>query len=137
MSIDEVINELRGLNQLNVESKTLPTEAEVRMAEIALGVSFQADYRQFLLQASNIDYGIIEPAIVTDTPTHTNLIKMAQSAWRFMDLPHDLLPICEDNGDYYCMNAIGEVVYWSHNGASNEKWSDLATWIRNVWIARE
>ena len=54
-----------------------------------------------------------------------------------MDLPRDLLPICEDNGDYYCMNAVGEVVYWSHDGVSDEKWSDLATWIRKVWIARE
>jgi hypothetical protein len=137
MSIDEAIDELRSLAPQNVESKRLPTKEEVNATERALGVSFHPDYRRFLLQASNIDYGIIEPATVTETPIHTNLIWVAQSAWSLMDVPRDLLPICEDNGDYFCMNAIGEVIYWSHHGVTNEKWPDLATWIRKVWIARE
>jgi hypothetical protein len=137
MSIDDVINELRSLDQQKVELKRLPTEAEVDATEMALGVSFHPDYRQFLLQASNISYGIIEPATVTETPTHTNIIWVAESAWSLMNVPRDLLPICEDNGDYFCMNAIGEVIYWSHNGSTNEKWPDLATWIKKVWIARE
>jgi hypothetical protein len=51
-----------------------------------------------------------------------------------MEVPRKLLPICEDNGDYYCMNKKGEIVFWSADGASDEKWKDLATWIEEVWI---
>ena len=49
MSIDEVIDELRSLDQRKVESKRLPTETEIRMVENALEVSFHPDYRKFLL----------------------------------------------------------------------------------------
>jgi hypothetical protein len=59
---------------------------------------------------------------------------MAHDAWTQMELPRELLPICEDNGDYYCMNERGEVVYWSHAGSGDERWPDLATWIQQVWI---
>jgi hypothetical protein len=51
-----------------------------------------------------------------------------------LGVPDDLLPICEDNGNYFCMNRRGQVVFWDHNGASDEKWTDLATWINDVWI---
>ena len=50
------------------------------------------------------------------------------------DVFEELLPICEDNGDYYCLNQAGEVVFWSHNGATAEKWRNLADWIKQVWI---
>jgi hypothetical protein len=139
MLIDDVIGELRKLNHplsLSMPRK-LPTEGEIRAAEEVLGVVFHPDYRKFLLQASDVDFGIIEPATVTDIPTHTNIVHMAQAAWNLMALPRDLLPICEDNGDYYCLNTIGEVVYWSHNGVTNERWPNLATWIKQVWISRQ
>jgi hypothetical protein len=32
-------------------------------------------------------------------------------------------------------HTAGEVVFWSHEGATDERWPDLATWIREVWIA--
>ena len=43
--------------------------------------------------------------------------------------------MCEDNGDFYCINRTGEVVYWSHNGATDERWPNLATWISEAWIS--
>ena len=53
------------------------------------------------------------------------------------ELPRKFLPICEDNGDYFCMNRKGEVVFWSHDGATDEKWKDLATWIEEAWIGED
>ncbi len=44
------------------------------------------------------------------------------------------LPICEDNGDYYCIAPDGRVRFWSHDGPSDESWPDLATWVGEVWI---
>ena len=58
---------------------------------------------------------------------------MCQEAWE-IGVPEDLIPICQDNGDYYGMNKKGQVVFWSHDGATDEKWKDLATWIEEVWI---
>ena len=53
---------------------------------------------------------------------------------RQVGVPVDWLPICEDNGDYYCFVPDGKIRFWDHNGASDEHWPDLATWVKEVWI---
>jgi len=135
MNLTKAINELRRLNEPVPEPLRLPTEAEVRAAEQQLHVKFPEDYRRYLLEASDVIYGSLEPAIVVSDSGYLNLVEMATTAWNEMQLPLNLLPICEDNGDYYCLNEKEEVQFWSHNGLTDEKWDDLATWIREVWIA--
>ena len=49
----------------------------------------------------------------------------------------DLLPFVEDNSDYYCLNSRGEVVYWSHNGSTDERWPSIAAWHQQVCINRQ
>ena len=134
MKLPDVIAELRELNEPVPKPLRLPTAAEVNAAEAQLGLKFPADYRQYLLTASDVVYGSLEPAIVIPDAGHLNLADIAETAWDEMEVPRELLPFCEDNGDYYCLNQAAEVEYWSHNGATDEKWKDLATWIKEVWI---
>lgn len=134
MTLTEAIQELRALNETVPLPRRLPTEQEVDAAERDLGVKFHPDYRRFLLEASDVVYGTLEPAVVVPDSGYLNLVEMANEAWDEMELPRTLLPICQDNGDYYCINARGEIVYWSHNGTTDEKWHDLAAWIDELWI---
>lgn len=134
MNLTEVLAELRDLNEPVPKPLRLPTETEVHLAESSLGLKFPEDYRRYLLEASDVVFGAVEPAVVTPDAGHLSLVEMAESAWSDMELPRDLLPFCEDNGDYYCLAADGSVRFWSHNGATDESWTDLATWIKEVWI---
>ena len=134
MNLTDVISELRELNEPVPKPLRLPTEAEVTAAENQLGVKFRPDYRRYLLEASDVVYGSREPAIVIPDAGHLSLVDIAETAWDEMEVPRELLPFCEDNGDYYCLNQAGQVEYWSHDGATDEKWKDLATWIKEVWI---
>jgi hypothetical protein len=134
VNLADVIAELRELNEPVPKPLRLPTADEVRAAEDQLAVKFPDDYRRYLLEASDVVYGSREPAVVIPDAGHLSLVEMAESAWDEMDVPRELLPFCEDNGDYYCLNNKGEVEYWSHDGATDEKWKDLATWIKEVWI---
>ena len=134
MELSEVISELRKLNQPVPRPFRLPTEGEIRAAEEQLGVSFHNDYRQFLLEAGDVVYGTREPAMVTPDAGHRDLIQMAEAAWDADGVPPNLLPFCFDNGNYFCLNEAGEVVYWDHNGTTDEKWANLAAWIKQVWI---
>ena len=134
MNLSDVIAELRELNQHVPQPLRLPTPLEVDAAEDLLGVKFPADYRRYLLEASDVVYGSIEPGIVIRDAGHLSLVQIAETAWNEMEVPRELLPFCEDNGDYYCLNQAGEVEYWSHDGSTDEKWKDLATWIKEVWI---
>ena len=134
MILPDVIAELRELNEPVPKPLRLPTADEVNAAEQQLAIKFPDEYRQYLLAASDVVYGSLEPAIIIPDAGHLNLVDIAETAWDEMEVPRELLPFCEDNGDYYCLNEAGEVEYWSHNGATDEKWKDFATWIKEVWI---
>lgn len=136
MNLDQVIQELRELNELVPKPMRLPTPDEVTRAQQQLGVTFHADYRKYLLEASDIVYGTLEPCTVIPDGGHSDLIAVARNAWDKVGVPRDLIPICEGNGDYYCIETSGQIVFWSHNGVTDEKWPDLATWIKRVWIEK-
>src|SRR5262249_17587290 len=133
-TLDQAIAELRKRNEPVPTPMRLPTEAEVADYESKLEVTFHPDYRKFLLEASDVVFGTLEPATITDPDSHTDLLTGCDGAWEDYEMPRKFLPICEDNGDYYAMNKKGQVVFWSSDGATDEKWPDLATWIEQVWI---
>ena len=137
MNLSEVIAELRELNEPVTKPFRLPTEQEVSAAEKRLNIKFHDDYRRFLLEASDVVVGSLEPAMVAADCGYLDLCELAEYVWDEMELPLVLLPICEDNGDYYCLNKKGEIEFWTSNGATDQKWQDLATWIKEVWIDSE
>lgn len=53
---------------------------------------------------------------------------------REQGLPEDWLPICEDNGSYYCLTPNDTVRYWTLDGYSNDTWEYLSDWVEQVWI---
>jgi len=61
MHIEEAIAELRPLNEPVPKPAPLPTEADVSAAERLLGLEFPADFRRYLLEASDVVYGTKEP----------------------------------------------------------------------------
>lgn len=133
MNLDGAIAELRKRNEPVPKPARLPSEAEIRSVERQLEVLFHPDYRRFLLEASDVVYGVIELATIDSPSSHSHLPKVVASA-RDYGVPADLLPFCEDNEDFYCLSPNGEVHYWSHNGWASEKWRDLAHWIQDVWL---
>jgi hypothetical protein len=136
LTLDLVFKELRELNLVVPKPQRLPTEEEVDDADRQLEIQFHPDYRRFLLEASDDVVPVKEPATVTSPPGSHDLIVNASLAWTKMGVPPELLPICEDNRGYYCMNMGGEIAFWSHGVVSYEKWANLATWIKEVWIER-
>ena len=135
MTLPEAIERLRGLNTPVPRPPRLATGAEVTAAESALSIQFPDDYRYFLLHGSDVVYGTLEPAVVTPDAGHLSLVEVAQNAWT-AGVPKDLVPFCEDNGDYYCIRKDGRVMLWSHDGMFSGEWQDLAQWILDVWIGQ-
>jgi hypothetical protein len=135
MELDEVLPILRSRNESVPRPLRLPTHAEVEVAEQRLAVRFHPDFVRYLLECSDVVCGTVEPVTITRPEAHTDLFKVAESAWAGYGVPRELLPICHDNADFYCMNSSGEVLFWSHNGRSSEKWKNLADWIQDMWLA--
>lgn len=131
--MDSVIAQLRELNESVAKPLRLPSLDEVELVEKQLSLTFHNDYRRFLLEASDVVFGTIEPATIPEDSGHTYIVDIVKAA-RQNGVCDTLLPIAEDNGDFYCMNELGEVVFWCHDGVANEKWPNLATWIQEVWL---
>ncbi|MBB4575707.1 SMI1/KNR4 family protein [Rhizobium lentis] len=122
--INDVIAELKALAITTPKTPPLPNDVLLDQYEADIGFTFPEDYRKFLKEASNVFVGTLEPLIVTDTRNARGELSIALIEARRVGLPHDLLPICEDNGDYYCFAPDQSIRLWDHNGLSSEKWQD-------------
>ncbi len=131
--MDTIIPQLRARNEPVPNPMRLPSEEEVRAIEASANISFPPDFRRYLLEASDVVFDALEPVTVTRPEAHTHFANVLASA-REWGVPADLIPICEDNADFYCVARSGEVVFWSHNGPSDERWPSIASWIEEVWI---
>lgn len=113
----------------------IPSDDDIDAAERLLGIPFPAGYREFLKSGSDVASACFDaPVIFPEAPPYLNLITIATEAWDVMGVPRELLPFIEDNGDYFCVTPDGGVVYWSHNGPTDERWSDIASWHQQVCI---
>jgi hypothetical protein len=133
MRLSEVIAELRRRSEPVPRPARLPTAVEVAAVEATIGHTLPDDYRRFLLEASDVVLGTLEPATVTEPSTHTYLPRVIASA-RAYGVPKELLPICEDNADFYCLDLAGVVRFWAHDGAVDRSWPSLASWLEEVWL---
>ena len=131
--MDEIIERLRKVNEQVPNPPRLPSDKEISQVESILNIEFHPDYRKYLKEASDVVFGALEPLVVVYENDYNFLPTVSREAWKF-GLPKDLLPICEDNGDYFAIDNSGVVHYWSHNGLTHENWPNLATWIEEVWL---
>lgn len=79
-------------------------------------------------------YGTKDPLIITQDKSSRSELNCAILEVRGIGLPNNWLPICEDNGDYYCIIPDGTLQFWISNRSSDEKWPSLKAWIKEVWI---
>ncbi len=101
MTLDEAIGRLRAVDQAVPAPARLPSVAEVDAVERRLGVPLPADLRRYLLEASDVTFGAVEPVTITLPGAHTDLVDLATAAWDTCGVPKNLVPICEANADYY------------------------------------
>lgn len=113
-----------------------PTDLEIDAAENRLGIKFHPDYRKFLRDGGNVANALFEAAVVLPGSGYCDLIEIAETAWNDIGVPRQYLPFVEDNGDYFCITPDGGIVYWSHNGVTDERWPTLALWHQQVCVER-
>ncbi|WP_457787010.1 SMI1/KNR4 family protein [Acinetobacter baumannii] len=107
--LDNIIQELKelsGNSRLNIE---LPDDIFISAYERKIGFIFPKDYKKVLKEISNIFYGTIELASLTDEKECYRGLSQILNDAREQGLPEDWLPICEDNGSYYCLSPNGFV----------------------------
>ena len=113
-----------------------PTDEEIAEAEVKLAFLFPSAYRSFLKSGGDVANAKFEAAVVLPDSGHLDIFDVAATAWGTMGVPRSLLPIVEDNGDYFCLTPQGEVIHWSHNGTTKERWPTFDAWYQQVCVER-
>lgn len=134
-SIQKAINKLRSLSEETPKKLELPSDDLLDDYEKRIGIKLPSDYRTFLKEASDVFIGYLSPLVISQNEDSGNELSDAIGEAKLLGVPMEWLPICEDNGDYYCIDQNGTVQFWSHNGFTDESWESLASWIQDVWIA--
>jgi hypothetical protein len=133
-TIEDAIYEIIALADERYSGQPCPEDASIDGFERKYGVKFHKDHRLLLSKASMVCYGVYELLTITDNEDSYLDLGKALFFLREQNISKSWIPICEDNGDYFCIDSDGVVHYWSHNGPTDEKWESLAHWIKQVWI---
>lgn len=138
LTLDEAFDALRNAAVEVPRPQRLPTPDELSQAEQELGIPFPSDFRRFQLEVSNLVCNILEPGLVLpDLLPYRSLRRIARRGWD-AGVPSDALPFCNDNGNYYFIDAAGQVRYWDHDDDSESpRVLTVAEWIVEDWIGEE
>lgn len=131
--MEEILELLREYNEPVPVPLDLPDHDQLVQVEEELMLPIPRDMREFLLLASDVVYGSLEPVTVADPNSHTYLPEVTAVAWS-LGVPRYLMPLCEVNGAYYCVEPEGEVVFWRDGELTDDNWLTIWYWVRDVWL---
>lgn len=131
--MEEILDLLRDANQDVLVPLDLPDEDDLIEIEEQVLLPIPRDVRTYLLEASDVVYGTLEPVTVSDPNSHTYLPEVAAHAWS-VGVPRYLLPLCEDGANFYCVEPEGQVVLWQAGDLTDESWDSVWQWVRDVWL---
>jgi hypothetical protein len=134
--VEEVIEQLRELNEPVPVPLELPEEEVLVEIQEQILIHLPFGLREYLLQASDVVYGRLEPVTASDPQSHTYLPEVAATAWS-LGVPRELVPLCEDHGNYYVVEEDGTVLLWEADTTEineDETWESVWHWVRDVWL---
>lgn len=131
--MEDVLDALREGCEDVMVPLDLPDEDQLVEVEEQILISIPYEMREFLLLASDVVYGSLEPVTAADPQSHTYLPEVAATAWS-IGMPRELVPLCETRGGYYGVSEEGEVVLWQDGEVTEDTWSSVWLWAREVWL---
>ena len=132
--MEEIIEQLRAAHQPLSLELVLPDEDLLVEVEEELLISLPYELRSYLLNASDVVCGQLEPVTVVDPRSHTYLPEVAALAWS-EGLPRELIPICAYNNGYAHISQEGSIGFWSiANGDSQKEWESFWHWVQEEWL---
>ncbi len=134
--MNDIISELRKLNETVPCPLVLPDEDALLTVEEELLIRLPVDLREYLLLASDVVYGSLEPVTAADPHSHTYLPDVAATAWE-MGVPRAYIPICKVEENYFCRTLEGPIVYWANGKDTKQTWDSIWHWIEKVWMQKK
>lgn len=127
------------IEQLHERSETVPVPLELPefdqlvQAEEELLIPLPTALKEYLLYASDVVVGTLEPVTVADPHSHTFLPEVTSYAWS-IGMPREYIAICQQSNSFYCIDQEGVVRLWSEDELESEMWESFWQWAEDVWL---
>ena len=92
-----------------------------------------AELKEYLLYASDVIYGSLEPVTASDPYSHTYLAEVTAYAWS-IGMSREYVAICQQGNSFYCIDQEGQVMLWSEDELESETWDSFWQWAEHVWL---
>lgn len=137
--LDYAISELRKRDEEVPIHAKLPVlenlEKIARELNLEIGKDIPSDYVHYLLDASDITFGLLEPVQITDNESKYNYLPELMEEMKAYGIDNKGIPLCNDNDDIYYMSKDKKIHLYSHELKKEiDQWENLADWILNEWI---
>ncbi len=131
--MQEMIEELHEVAEQVPVPLELPEHDQVVDAQEQILMPLPADFREFLMEATDVIFGTLEPVTVADPSSHTYLPEVTSTAWS-LGMPREMIALCESREGYYCVAQDGEIKLWRDGDYDDETWENIWYWVRDVWL---
>jgi len=131
--MEDTIDAIREAALKSASYLELPSHDELVEVEEEILLPIPREFRTFLLECSDVLIGRLEPVTVADPGAHTHLPEVTANAWAD-GLPRDLMVVCQQGDNYYCISQEGEVQYWQEGELTDQVWLDIWQWAEDVWL---
>ncbi|WP_394391723.1 SMI1/KNR4 family protein [Shewanella woodyi] len=129
----DIIEQLQEMSETVPIPLELPTFDQLVMAEEEILMPLPGELKQYLLYASDVIYGSLEPVTVSDPNSHTFLPEVTAYAWS-IGMPREYVAVCQQGNSFYCIDQEGQMLLWNEDGSESEYWESLWEWIEQVWM---
>lgn len=137
--LEYAISELRKRDEeVPVHAKLPVLEDVEKIAQeqkLKIGTDIPSDYVNYLLTASDVTFGLLEPVQILDEGSKYNYLPELIKEMEEFGIADKGIPICNDNDNIYYMSKDEKVhLYSSELKEEIDQWDNLADWILNEWI---
>ncbi|MCG9714309.1 SMI1/KNR4 family protein [Shewanella insulae] len=129
----DLIEQLRELSETVPVPLELPSFDQLVEVEEQILIPLPAELKEYLLFASDVIHGTLEPVTAADPYAHTYLPEVTSYAWS-IGMPREYIAICQQGDDFYCIDQEGQVMLWQDGELAEERWESLWQWVEEVWI---
>lgn len=132
-SKSSVLKQLKQAHYTPLVPLELPCEDDIIDIEETIYVQIRGEFRDYLLEASDLCVGSLEPVTAADPQSHTYLPDVAAAAWD-AGVPRELIPICQIANGYYCLDMEDQVVLWQDGVTDPGSWPSFWAWAEDIWL---
>lgn len=135
----EIFENLKKLGSVFPWNESFVDKESIKNLESVYSVVLPESYKFFLENYSNISLGSITVLKPLNYGSYLDIHEVINEMTSNDNFPVSYFPFVYDNGDCYCFDTNAEgtdykVVFWSHDGLTNETWNNFLEWVEKCWI---